>query len=74
MTINEFYSRIYKLFDEVTPLSKDCGVLCDGACCKDGDEKIKPRRFFSAISVIVLFVPSPAEFFLLCHIKKKAVL
>ena len=39
MTINEFYSRIYKLFDKVTPLSKDCGVLCDGACCKDGDEE-----------------------------------
>jgi len=39
MKINDFYSRIYRLFDDVTPLSKDCGVLCDPACCKDGDEE-----------------------------------
>ena len=32
MTVNDFYKRVYSLFDDVTPLSKDCGVLCDHAC------------------------------------------
>lgn len=37
MTPKKFYSRIYKLLENVTPLKKDCGVLCDGLCCKDID-------------------------------------
>ena len=36
--LKRYYSEIYKLLDEVTPLSKDCGVLCDKACCKEEDE------------------------------------
>lgn len=36
--LKKYYSEIYKLLDEVTPLSKDCGVLCDKACCKEEDE------------------------------------
>lgn len=29
-----FYSKIYRLFDKLTPLPVDCGQLCEGACCK----------------------------------------
>lgn len=36
--IKEYYEKIYNMLDEVTPLSKDCGVLCDKACCKEEDE------------------------------------
>lgn len=40
MKVNEFYLSLYKMFDNVTPLSKDCGILCGGACCEDeADEK-----------------------------------
>ena len=31
------YLQIYKLFDNRTPLSSDCGVLCGKACCKGDD-------------------------------------
>ena len=31
------YNGIYRLFDDVTPLRADCGMLCGKACCK-GDE------------------------------------
>jgi len=34
----EVYNSLYKLFDGITPLKKDCGKLCGGACCR-GDEK-----------------------------------
>ena len=39
MKTNDFYSSIYKIFENSTPLSKDCGVLCDHACCKSGEEE-----------------------------------
>lgn len=39
MKISDFYSSVYKIFDNSTPLSKDCGVLCDHACCKSGEEE-----------------------------------
>ncbi len=39
MNIYDFYIPIYELFDGITPLKKDCGLLCDGACCKDSDEE-----------------------------------
>lgn len=29
------YLQIYRLFDGITPLKKDCGMLCGGRCCKD---------------------------------------
>ncbi|MDD6484272.1 MAG: hypothetical protein PUF72_06840 [Clostridiales bacterium] len=28
---------MYKLFDDVTPLSIDCGLLCSSRCCKGDD-------------------------------------
>ncbi len=37
MTPVEFYIRLYSMLENVTPLSKDCGILCDKACCKEED-------------------------------------
>lgn len=31
------YLQIYKLFDNITPVSVDCGQLCNKACCKGDD-------------------------------------
>ncbi len=31
------YLQIYRMFDEVTPIPADCGMLCDKACCKGDD-------------------------------------
>lgn len=31
------YLQLYRLFDEVTPVSVDCGQLCKKACCKGDD-------------------------------------
>lgn len=39
MKVHEFYIPIYEMLENVTPLKKDCGILCGGICCKDGDEK-----------------------------------
>ena len=39
MNVYDFYIPIYESLENVTPLKKDCGVLCGAACCKDGDEK-----------------------------------
>ena len=33
-----FYTKLYKMLDDVTPLTVDCGQLCDGACCAVTDE------------------------------------
>ena len=27
------YKAIYRLFDRVSPIPSDCGILCDAACC-----------------------------------------
>lgn len=34
----KLYSKINKILKDYTPLTVDCGVLCNCACCK-GDEK-----------------------------------
>lgn len=34
----KFYSKLYSMLENVTPLSVDCGQLCDGACCAVTDE------------------------------------
>ena len=39
MNVYDFYIPIYESLENVTPLKKDCGMLCDAACCKDGEEK-----------------------------------
>ena len=41
MDKQQYYDRLYaEVFDilgELTPLARDCGTLCDCACCKGGD-------------------------------------
>ena len=36
---SKFYNKIFKILGDLTPLKVDCGVLCNGACCK-GDEEV----------------------------------
>ena len=38
MTKKEFYSAVYSVLGDVTPLKVDCGQLCNGACCEVTDE------------------------------------
>lgn len=38
MIDKEFYEELYKLLENVTPLTVDCGELCKGACCRGDDE------------------------------------
>ncbi len=38
------YEKIFDIMGDLTPLKTDCGVLCDGACCK-GDEQTGMRLF-----------------------------
>lgn len=33
----KLYDKIFKIMGDLTPLTVDCGVLCDAACCK-GDK------------------------------------
>lgn len=30
--------KAYRMLEDITPLRTDCGLLCEGACCKGGDE------------------------------------
>ena len=41
---SKMYERIFKILGELTPLKADCGLLCQGACCK-GDENTGMRLF-----------------------------
>ena len=34
MTKDDVIKRVYKVLDKVTPLKTDCGILCNGECCK----------------------------------------
>ena len=38
MTAKQFYTKLYKMLEKVTPLDIDCGKLCGGACCSVTDE------------------------------------
>lgn len=40
----KMYEKIYNTLGDLTPLEVDCGVICDGACCK-GDEQTGMRLF-----------------------------
>lgn len=37
-TCKDFYSYIYKITENVTPLPVDCGGLCNGSCCHGDDQ------------------------------------
>ena len=41
---DKMYEKIFKIMGDLTPLREDCGLLCDGACCK-GDENTGMRLF-----------------------------
>ncbi|MBP3938282.1 MAG: hypothetical protein IK955_02625 [Clostridia bacterium] len=47
----KMYKKIFDIMGELTPLTVDCGVLCEGACCK-GDEKTGMRLFPHEESVL----------------------
>ena len=34
MKAREFYEKINNIIGDATPFKKDCGILCDSACCK----------------------------------------
>ncbi len=40
----KMYKKIFDIMGDLTPLTVDCGVLCNGACCK-GDEQTGMRLF-----------------------------
>lgn len=40
----KLYADIARLLGDLTPLTVDCGVLCEGACCK-GDAQTGMRLF-----------------------------
>ena len=45
MATDTLYRELYALFDDVTPLSVDCGQLCGGVCCRGGGEPAGMRLF-----------------------------
>ena len=47
----KMYEKIFKLLGDLTPLKADCGLLCEGACCK-GDENTGMRLFPHEESVL----------------------
>ncbi|NLW47032.1 MAG: hypothetical protein GXY86_06815 [Firmicutes bacterium] len=36
----ELYSKAYRILDQVTPLTTDCGLLCSKACCDGGEDDL----------------------------------
>jgi len=40
----KLYEKIFRVLGDLTPLRADCGLLCNGACCK-GDENTGMRLF-----------------------------
>ena len=55
-----FYKKIYKMLDDVTPLIVDCGGLCNGACCKGGEE-ISGMYLFPGEKIMYKDMPEWAE-------------
>ena len=57
MHISEIYKSIYKFFDDTTPLTVDCGKLCNGACCESSDEEETGMYLFPGEEVLFLDNP-----------------
>lgn len=36
----DLYSNAYRILDQVTPLTTDCGLLCNKACCDGGEDDL----------------------------------
>ena len=51
MYYKNLYNTAAEILGDLTPLYRDCGKLCDGACCK-GDENIGMRLFPHEESVL----------------------
>ena len=52
MHISEIYKSIYKFFDDTTPLTVDCGKLCNGACCESDDNEETGMYLFPGEEVL----------------------
>ena len=57
MHISEIYKSIYKFFDNTTPLTVDCGKLCNGACCVSDDEEETGMYLFPGEEALFLNNP-----------------
>lgn len=57
MHISEIYKSIYKFFDDTTPLTVDCGKLCNGACCESDDNEETGMYLFPGEEVLFLNNP-----------------
>jgi len=55
-----FYTKLYKMLEDVTPLEIDCGKLCNGACCAVTDE-ITGMYLFPGEKVMYNPMPSWGE-------------
>ena len=55
-----FYTKLYKMLDDITPLTVDCGQLCEGACCAVTDE-ITGMYLFPGEEVMYKPLPEWAE-------------
>ncbi len=55
-----FYTKLYKMLEDITPLSVDCGQLCNGACCAVTDE-ITGMYLFPGEEVMYKPLPDWAE-------------
>ena len=55
-----FYTKLYKVLENVTPLKVDCGKLCNGACCEVTDE-ITGMYLFPGEKVMYEPMPSWGE-------------
>ncbi|MBQ3115039.1 MAG: hypothetical protein IJC06_02830 [Clostridia bacterium] len=57
-----FYTRLYKMLENVTPLTADCGGLCDCACCAVTDE-ITGMYLFPGEKVMYELLPKWAKLY-----------
>ncbi len=77
MKINaeKFYSSIYKIIGDSTPLKIDCGKICNGACCEVTDE-ITGMYLFPFEEVKYINMPSWGKIYDtdFCYKKGKEVL
>ncbi len=62
MNRKTFYKELYKLLENVTPLTVDCGGLCDGACCAVTEE-ITGMYLFPGEKVMFNPLPAWAELY-----------
>ena len=52
MHISEIYKSIYNFYGNTTPLTVDCGKLCDGACCKSDENEETGMYLFPGEEVL----------------------